>query len=201
MVAEYLSAGMKIGLAVLKLIPNLVRTLWNYWRRPNLTLSVRNTHIEFTTHDGDKLLPSFPSLRIQNTDSKDVTLDLGKLYVNGESLAYIIQQNTYFSKTLDQNKLDVKLKTGNELINTFRENWTSGKFLKLPAHEYLDIPLFPQRMGVSTYFKTLSDARVFFPKRKIVIALTANSRESHFAVNRIEFLKMITNCLANECRS
>ena len=184
----------------MKFLPDFVRTLWNYWKRPNLKLSVRNTHIEFADCNEKRLLPSFPSIRVQNTDSSDITLDLGKLFINGESLTYIIQQNTFFSRTLDQNNPDVKLTTGNELINTFRENWTSAKFLKLPAHEYLDIPLFPQRMGDSTYFKTLPSAKVFFPKRKIVIEMIANSRESHFAVSRMEFLKIIINCLSNECR-
>ena len=200
MVAEYLSAGMKVGVAILKFLPNFIRKLWNYKSRPNLKFCVRHSHIEFSDNKGQRLLPSFPSIRIQNTDSNDITFDLGKFYINGESLTYIIQQNTYFSRTLDQNKSEIKLTTKNNIINTFRENWTSAKFLKLPAHEYLDIPLFPQKMGDSAYFKTLPDARVFFPGRKIVISVTANSKESHFAINRIEFLKVIINCLANECR-
>lgn len=197
-VAEYLSAGMKIGLAVLRFLPNVVRKLWNYWKRPKLELSARYTDIEFTTNDGKRLLPHFPSIRIQNADSGDVTVDLGKFFINGESLAFIIQQNPYFSRTLDQNKPELKLDTSNAIINTFKDNWTKAKFLKIPAHEYMDIPLFPQRMGDSMYFKVLPGAKVFFPNRKIVIGLVANSRESHFGVNRMDFLKIIINCLANE---
>ncbi len=198
MVAEYFSAGMKVGMAILRFLPNFAKTLWNYLKRPNLQLSVRNSHIEFATSDEKRLLPTFPSIRIQNTDSVDVTFDLGKFYINGESLTYIIQQNTYFSRTLEQNTPENKLSTKNNLINTFRENWTSSKFLNLPAHEYLDIPLYPKRMSDSMYFKTVQGAKVFFPKRKIVVAMTANSRDSHFAVNRMEFLRMIVNCLVND---
>ncbi|MDY6980318.1 MAG: hypothetical protein SV201_10575 [Pseudomonadota bacterium] len=198
MVAEYLSAGMKVGMAILRLLPNLAKTLWNYWRRPNLQLSARNSHIEFVTSDEKRLLPTFPSIRVQNSDSVDITFDLEKFYINGESLTYIIQQNTYFLRTNEQNTPENKLTTKNNLLNTFRENWVSPKFLKLPAHEYLDVPLYPQRMGDSIYFKTVQGAKVFFPQRKIVIAMTANSRDFHFAVNRMKFLRMIVNCLVND---
>jgi hypothetical protein len=198
MVAEYLSAGMKVGLAILRFLPSFIRKLWNYWKRPSLQLGVRNTSIEFATSDAKRLLPHFPAIRIHNTGSDDVTFDLGKFFINGESLSYIIQQNPYFSRTLEQNSLENKLTTDNKLIRTFRENWTSSKFLKLPGHEYIDIPLYPQKMGDSTYFKTLDDAKVFFPKRKIVMVMTVNSRESHFAVGKMDFLKIIVNCLVND---
>jgi hypothetical protein len=197
-VAEYISAGMKVGMAILRFLPNIAKALWNYWKRPNLQLSIAYSYIEFSTSDDKRLLPSFPSIRIQNSGSVDITFDLGKFHVNGESLTYIVQQNTYFSRTLDQNAPENKLTTKNELINTFRENWTSSKFIKLPAHEYVDIPLYPQKMGDSMYFKTFQGAKVFFPKRKIVVAMTANSRDYHFAVNRMEFLRMIVNCLVND---
>lgn len=200
MVAEYFSAGMKIGGVILKFLPNFIRKLWNYKSRPNLKFSLTHSHIEFSDNKGQILLPSFPSIRIQNTDSNHITFDLGKFYINGESLTYIIQQNTYFLRTQDQNRPENKLTTKNNIFNTFRENWTSAKLLKLPAHEYLDIPLFPQKMGCSTYFKILPDAKVFFPSRKIVISVTANSKEAYFAINRIDFLKIIINCLAHECR-
>jgi hypothetical protein len=51
MVAEYISAGMKVGMAILRFLPNIAKTLWNYWKRPNIELSVRNSHIEFSTSD------------------------------------------------------------------------------------------------------------------------------------------------------
>jgi hypothetical protein len=99
---------------------------------------------------------------------------------------------------LNQTTSENKLTTKNELINIFRESSTSSKFLKLPAHEYVDIPLYPQGMGDSMYFKTIQGAKVFLPKRKIVVAMTANSRDSHFAVNRMGFLRMIVNCLVQD---
>ena len=198
MVAEYLSAGVKVGMAILRFLPNLAKTLWNYWKRPNLQLSPRNCHIEFVTSDDKRLLPNFPSIRIQNCDSVDVIFDLEKFYINGVSLSYIIQQNTFFARTHEQNTPQHKLTTKHNLLNIFRENWTSSKFLKLPAHEYLDIPLYPQKMGDSSYFKTVQGANVFFPNRKIVVEMTANSRNFHFAVNRMDYLRMIVNCLAND---
>ncbi|MFG1495382.1 hypothetical protein ABMA57_02035 [Saccharospirillum sp. HFRX-1] len=198
MVAEYLSAGMKVGLAILRFTPNFIGKLWNYWKRPSLQLAVRNTSIEFATSDAKRLRPNFPAIRIHNASSDDVTFDLGSFFINGESLSYIIQQNTYFSRTLEQNNPEHKLTTDNKLIRKFKENWTSSKFLKLPAHEYIDLPLYPQKMGDSTYFKTLDNVKVFFPKRKIVVVMTVNSRESHFAVDRMEFLRIIVNCLVND---
>ena len=197
MVAEYLSVGYKAIFAILKFVPRIAMCLWNYWKRPNLKLSAINSHIEFCSNDSKRFLPSFPSIRIKNIGSTDVTFDLNQFSLNGESLSYIIQQNKYFARTNDQTGAEYKLTTKNELLTTFRENWTSSKFLKLPAHEYLDVPIYPQGMGDSTYFKVISSARVFFPKGKIVIILTANSQVSHYAVNRMEFLRIILNCLVH----
>ncbi len=198
MAAEYLSVTFKAALAILKFVPHIAKTLWNYWKRPKLNLSVTNTNIEFYTNDGRPQLPSFPSIRIHNSGSADVTIDLNKVSINGESLTYIIQQNKYFSMTLGKSKPGSKLTTKNELLNTFKENWTSSKFFKLLAHEYLDIPLYPRKMGDSMYFKVLSGAKVFLPKRKIVVILTGNSHAAHFAVSRMDFLEIILNSLVND---
>ncbi len=198
MAAEYLSVTFKAALVILRFVPHIGKTLWNYWKRPKLKLSITNTNIEFYTNDGRPQLPSFPSIRVHNSGSTDVTIDLNKVSINGESLAYIIQQNKYFSMTLGQSKPENKLTTKNELLNTFRENWTTSKFFKLLAHEYLDIPLYPRKMGDSVYFKVLSGAKVFLPKRKIVVILTGNSHETHFAVSRMDFLRVILNCLVHD---
>jgi hypothetical protein len=195
MAAEYLSVFFKVALAILKFIPHTAKTLWNYWKRPKFRLSVTNTNIEFITNEGKRQLPSFLSIRIHNESSTDVTIELNNFSINGESLSYIMQQNKYFSMLSVQNKSENRLTTKNELLNTFKQNWASSKFLKLVAHEHLDIPLYPRNMGDSMYFKVLNEAKVFLPKRKIVIVLTGNSQESHFAVNRMEFLKILLNGL------
>lgn len=197
MVAEYLSVSYKAIVAILKFAPRIAMCLWNYWKRPNLELSVVNSHIEFFSNDSKRLVPSFPSIRIKNVGSTDVTFDLNQFSMNGESLSYIIQQNKYFARTNDQTSAEFKLTTRNELLTTFRESWASSKFLKLPAHEYIDVPMYPQNMVDSTYFKVMPSARVFFPKGKIVITLTANSKVSHYAVSRMEFLRTIVNCLVH----
>jgi hypothetical protein len=189
--------SLKLPLAILKFLPHLVKTLWNYCNRPKLRLSIANTYIEFCTHDGQIQCPSFPSIRIENTESSNVTLDLNKAFINGEALSYIIQQNIFFSKTSEQNTIENKLTTNNKLINLFRENWTTSKFIQIAAHETLDIPIYPKGMDDSMYFKVLNEARILFPKGKIVIILTVNSRTSHYAISRIQFLKVILNNLVH----
>lgn len=189
--------SLKFPLEILKFVFGLVNTLWNYCNRPKLRLSIVNTNIEFCAHDGQKQCPSFPAIRIENTESSNVTLDLNKAYINGESLSYIIQQNIFFSKTSKQNTNENKLTTNDRVINLFRENWTTSKFIQIAAHETLDIPIYPKGMGDSMYFKVLNEARILFPKYKIVIILTANSRTSYYAIDRFQFLKAILNNLVH----
>jgi hypothetical protein len=190
MAAEYASVILRLVLVVVKFfvkfVPNITKKLWNYWKRPKLHLKPVLVNIEFETSDSKTESHTFPAIRVTNKDKHNVTIDLNKTYINGESLTYIIQQNTYFALTNNKNKSDMKLSTKNILLNIFRDNWTASKFIKIAAYEDLDIPIC---------FKVLEDANVFFPKRKLVITIKGNSRESHFAINRMDFLKIIVNYL------
>ncbi len=195
MAFDNISPYFKIFYYILKFIPNFVKIIINYWRRPKLKLSVANRHIEFLTNSGEKQSPDFISIIIENCENSDVSLDLNKACINGESLSYIIQQNLYFSKTHDGTKSDIKISTNNALLNLFRENWTTSKFIKIAAHETLEIPIYPQGMSDSMYFKVLSHAKIFFPKRNIVIDLTVNSGQYYYSINRFDFLKILVNKL------
>jgi hypothetical protein len=195
MAAEYASVILRLVLVVVKFVPNIAKKLWNYWKRPKLHLKPVCVNIEFETSDSKTKSPIFPAIRVTNKDKHGVTIDLNKTYINGESLTYIIQENTYFALTNNDTKSDMKLSTKNILLNIFRDNWTASKFIKIAAYEDLDIPICPKKMSDSLYFNVLEDANVFFPKRKFVITIKNNSRESHFAINRMEFLKIIVNYL------
>jgi hypothetical protein len=166
MVVEYLSPILKFGMAIAKFIPHLIQVLWNYWRRPNLELSARNIHINFTDNKEKNHSPCFPAIKIHNVESSEITIDLNNVFINGESLSYIIKQNIYFSKTSKSSKPEVQLNTANKLINIYRENWNAEKFINIPAHEDLSIPLFPRGMSDSMYFKVFQKQRCFPLKGK-----------------------------------
>lgn len=198
MAAEYIGIIIKAGATIIKFLPRFFIKIWNYICRPKIRLAIRYTHIEFTDFESKRVLPSFPAIRVHNAEPKDLTLDFGRFYVNGESLSYIIQQNIYFCRTLDQTVREKKLDTNNELFTLFREKFISKTFLKLPAHQHIDIPLYPQRMGESTWFRSIDKAKVFFPERKIVVRIGVDSGEYDFAINRMDFLKIIFSFLVNE---
>lgn len=198
MVVDYLSPILKFGIAIAKFLPRVIQVTWNYWRRPNIELTVRNVHIDFTDNKEKIHSPSFPAIKIHNRESSEITIDLNSVFINGESLSYIIQQNIYFAKTAKSSDPEIKLCTANKLINKFRENWDSEKYIKVAAHEELSIPIYPRGMSDSIYFKTLTESKVFFPKRKIIIEMIVNSRKSYFSLKRADFLKVVINWLVHE---
>lgn len=199
MAAEYIGITIKIFFGAIKFLPKQFLRIWNYFRRPKLRCSLRYTHVECRDHESRQVLPSFPGIRIHNAGSSDLTFDLGRFFVNGESLTYLIQQNTYYCRTLEQTKDELKLKTDNELFTVFRENWTSVKFFKLPAHQHFDIPLYPKKVNEATWFKVINESRVFSPSKKIVLRVGVNSEDYDYAVRRMDFLKMLFNSLVNKC--
>jgi hypothetical protein len=198
MVVEYVSPVLKFGMAIAKFIPHLIQVLWNYRRRPNLELSARHISINFTDNKEKNHSFCFPAIKVHNGELSEITIDLNNVFINGESLSYIMQQNISFLKTSKLSKPEVQLNTTNKLINIYRENWNAEKFIKIPAHEDLSIPLYPRGMSDSMYFMVFPEAKVFFPKGKIIIEMIVNSRKSHFAVNRTDFLKVIINWLVHE---
>ena len=161
MAIDHISLPMKLVFGVLKFIPYIISTLSNYWKRPKLKLSISTTNIEFFTADGVRQLPHFLSITIENLESVELHIDLNKVNLNGESLAYIIQQNIFFARTNEATKSEVKLSTKNNLLNVFRENWTTSKFLKIPAHETLAIPFYPKGMSDTIYFRNMENQKYF----------------------------------------
>lgn len=199
MAAEYIGIAFKFLSATIKFLPKQLLRVWSYFRRPKLRFSLRYTHVECRDYESRRVLPSFPGIRIHNAGSSELTFDLGRFFVNGESLTYIIQQNIYYCRTLEQTKDELKLSTENQIFTVFRENWTSAKFLKLPAHQHFDVPLYPKKVNETTWFKVINESRVFFPSKKIVLRVGVNSEDYDYAVRRMDFLKMLFNSLVNKC--
>jgi hypothetical protein len=197
MVIDHISLPMKLVFGVIKFVPYVVNTMNNYWKRPKLKLSVSTTDIEFFTSEGQKQLPSFLSITIENLESFELHLDLNKANLNGESLGYIIQQNIFFARTNEGTKSEVKLSTKNVLLNLFRENWITSKFLKIPPYEILSIPFFPKGMSDTIYFRNIENPKVFFPKNKFIVSLCINSSLHHYAVGRFELVKRLVNVLVH----
>lgn len=197
MLIDHITPPLSLVISILKIVPNTCKTLWNYWKRPKLKLHVSHIHIEFKSKNGQIELPSFVAIALENPESKELHVDLNKVNINGASLAYIIQQNKYFSRTLEATSPEYKLTTTNSLLNQFRENWTQSKLTKIGAHEKLELPLYPQGMDDSLYFKELSEVNIFRPKKKIVLSITINSGSFYYAVDRYALLKAIVNNLVH----
>jgi hypothetical protein len=194
---DHIAPPLSLVISILKIIPNASKTLWNYWKRPKLKLDVSHIHIDFVNSSNQIERPNFVAIVLENPQAKELHIDLNKVNINGASLAYIIQQNNYFSRTLDATKSEYKLTTQNSLLNLFRENWTQSKLFKISAHEKLELPLYPQGMDDSLYFKELKDANIFRPKKKIVLSMTINSGNYYYAVDRYALLKAIVNNLVH----
>jgi len=192
-----ISLPMKLVFSILKFTPYVVSTLYNYWKRPKLKLSVSTTNIEFFTANGQKQLPSFLSITIENLEPVELHFDLNKANLNGESLGYIIQQNIFFARTNEATKNEVKLSTENSLLNLFRENWATSKFMKIPAHETLSIPLYPKGMSDTIYFRSMENPKIFFPKNKFIVSLGINSNLYQYSVSRFELVKRLVNTLVH----
>lgn len=197
MTIDHISLPMKLVFGLVKFIPHTVRILRNYWKRPKLNLSISTTNIEFFTSDGTRETPSFLCITIENLEQFELHLDLDKVVLNGESLAYIIQQNIFFARTNEKTKSDIKLSTSNNLLNIFRENWTTSKFLKIPAHETLALPFYPKGMSDTVYFRKLENSKIFFPKYKFIVLLGINSNLYHYSVSRFELVKRLVNILVH----
>ena len=201
MLIDHITPPLSIVFSILKIIPHFFKTLWNYWKRPKLKLAVSHIHIEFKNNTNQIEMPNFVAIVLENPKSKDLHIDLDKVNINGQSLAYIIQQNKYFCKTLEATSPEYKLTTSNSLLNLFRENWTVSKLTKIGAYEKLELPFYPQGMDDSLYFKEVKDVNIFQSKKKIVLSVTINSGNFHYAVDRYALLKAIVNNLVHSSNS
>lgn len=197
MAIDYVSIPIRILLSIVKFIPYVLRSISNYWKRPKLKLYVSNSTIEFNTAQQKQEHPSFLAITLENITPVELHLDLNRASLNGESLGYIIQQNPFFSRMHEGNKAEVKLTTKNDLFNVFKENWSSQKFLKIPAYHTLAIPIYPKGMSDTMYFRIKEDANIFCIKKKFIVELNINSNTYHYAVNRFELLRRLVNVLVH----
>jgi hypothetical protein len=184
----------KIATLAVKSIVSIFPVVWNFVKRPSIHVGVSWKVIEFEGNE-KKYFPHFTSVNIKNISKSDLVFDLDAVTIGNNSISYVIQQNTYFSRTHPNTRSDLALTTKDEVLNIFRENWVGSKLLTLKPHYSLCIPLFPQKMDSNMYFNVSNNAKFYFRERKIQLSLKIDSVSYDYSLDRMKMLRLIVDDL------
>lgn len=174
----------------------------NYWQRPKLEISLRQTNFQFKDWNNATRDYSFPCIILKNKSKNDFKINPSSIRVNKETYSWCIQSNPIFLRCNDGTSGQKKLtcENTNSIFKFFHENWpqiaqNNAPSLLLPAHEQIFLPLFLYRQPHFILAKA-SDSKLWFSSRKICLKIQINSIDAEYGINRHRVYENIINWLS-----
>lgn len=176
-----------IVLAAWKFFSNNCKKIWNYYKRPNIEIVVKNHWMEIVWNAGETVSSIFvPSIIITPKD-QELELKISSIRVGGSHYGYLAAGFLVLNGK----------KHNSEILNHIEQK---KLYIKTSKYAPLAIPLPTIGLGYGSYlFMKPEESLLFFPDKKITLSFEANGKIYYYGLDMENVSRIVINHLSSSC--